>query len=198
VINNETSHRRAQLETLLNVEERVNAGVERGHSGVVRLVGISPRIGREQKPEHRSRRGGRAGMSRRESWVGGISEQRRDGRIRQTRPKLEVGELGIPAGDGSVVLRDGAVDAAATDAARRVARPLLDFDFGRARSEWERVHGEAAARIAAWLPSLPEGVRRYVQAHAYQRLHASGEGPYGADAVDGVLAVLGGELAARH
>jgi N-methylhydantoinase B len=97
-----------------------------------------------------------------------------------------------------VVLNDGAVDAAATDALRGTARAAMDFDFGQARGEWERVHGEAAARIAAWLPSLPEGVRRYAQAHAYQRLHAAGAGPYGADAVDSVLAALGGELAVRH
>ena len=55
----------------------------------------------------------------------------------------------------------------------------------------------AAERIAAWLPSLPVGVRRYAQAHAYQALHASGPGPYGDDEISAVLGTIGMEPAMR-
>jgi N-methylhydantoinase B len=82
-------------------------------------------------------------------------------------------------------------DAAATQALRqrmRLARGAPKaFDFGAARTEWERVHGEAPALIAAWLPSLPVGVRRYAQTLAYRRLHASGAGPYGVDDIRRVI-----------
>jgi N-methylhydantoinase B len=97
-----------------------------------------------------------------------------------------------------VVLNRDDVDQPATDRLRAVQRPTADFDFGPARSEWERVHGEAAACIAAWLPSLPAGVRRYAQAHVYQRLHAAGPGPYAAEQVDQVLSKLGAELTAQN
>ena len=73
-----------------------------------------------------------------------------------------------------------------------------DFDFGEARSEWERVHGTAAERIAAWLPSLPVGVRRYAQAHAYQRLRANGPGPYGSTQITAALEAIGSELKGRE
>jgi len=69
-----------------------------------------------------------------------------------------------------------------------------DFDFGPARSEWERVHGTAAERIAAWLPSLPVAVRRYAQAAAYRQLHETGPGPYRADAIAAALATVGAAL----
>ena len=65
------------------------------------------------------------------------------------------------------------------------------------RGEWERVHGVAADRIAAWLPSLPVGVRRYAQAHAYQALHARGAGPYDDDEISAVLGARGMEPAMR-
>ena len=49
-------------------------------------------------------------------------------------------------------------DAAATASLRAAPRAAGDaFDFGTARSEWERIHGEAAERIGAFLPSLPVG-----------------------------------------
>ena len=89
-----------------------------------------------------------------------------------------------------VAIDGDAVDLAATARLRNCQRPAGDFDFGQARGEWERVHGLAADRIAAWLPSLPVGVRRYAQAHAYQALHASGPGPYGDDEVTRCLACL--------
>ncbi len=87
------------------------------------------------------------------------------------------------------------VDLAETARLRNCQRATGDFDFGQARGEWERVHGLAADRIAAWLPSLPVGVRRYAQAHAYQALHASGPGPYRDDEVSAVLGTLGVESA---
>jgi N-methylhydantoinase B len=87
-----------------------------------------------------------------------------------------------------VVLDGDAVDEAATARLRGGQREPGGFDFGAARSAWERVHGIAAERIAAWLPSLPVGVRRYAQAQAYQQLHGSGPGPYDADQVAAVIA----------
>jgi N-methylhydantoinase B len=86
-----------------------------------------------------------------------------------------------------VVLDGDTVDAAATARLRAGQRATPDFDFGAARTEWERVHAEAAECIAAWLPSLPVGVRRYAQAHAYERLHATGPGPYAAEHVMAAL-----------
>jgi N-methylhydantoinase B len=94
-----------------------------------------------------------------------------------------------------VVIANGAVDAAATAALRGRRRNVgSGFDFGPARSEWERVHGEAAERIAAWLPSLPVAVRRYAQAEAYRHLHAAGAGPYRADAIAAALATVDAAL----
>jgi N-methylhydantoinase B len=96
-----------------------------------------------------------------------------------------------------VALIGGDGDKSATEQLRNRERTTHDFDFGAARCEWERVHGRAAACIAAWLPSVPAGVRRYAQAHAYQRLHATGPGPYDRDEVARVLGELGEELAVR-
>jgi N-methylhydantoinase B len=94
-----------------------------------------------------------------------------------------------------VAIAAGAVDAAATAALRaRPRNPEQSFDFGQARSEWERVHGLAAERIAAWLPSLPVAVRRYAQAEAYRHLHAAGAGPYRADAIAAALATVDAAL----
>jgi N-methylhydantoinase B len=92
-----------------------------------------------------------------------------------------------------VALADGAVDRAATMAlrARPGRRSPSDFDFGAGRSEWERVHGAAAERIASWLPELPAGVRRYAQAEVYRALHALGEGPYNSVAVETAIARVG-------
>jgi N-methylhydantoinase B len=89
-----------------------------------------------------------------------------------------------------VVLTGGEVDRAATDALRRGHREPHAFDFGTAREAWERAHGEAPARIAEWLPTLPAGVRRYAQSHVYQRLHAIGPGPYVARQIAGVIAEI--------
>ncbi len=88
-------------------------------------------------------------------------------------------------------------DLAETARLRNCQRATGDFDFGQARGEWERVHGLAADRIAAWLPSLPVGVRRYAQMHAYQALHARGAGPYDDDEISAVLGTLGMETAMR-
>jgi N-methylhydantoinase B len=92
---------------------------------------------------------------------------------------------------GVALTAAGEVDDAATAALRRRKRPASDgFDFGPARTEWERVHGEAAERIAAWVPGLPVAVRRYAQGEAYRQLHASGPGPYRADAIVAALAAV--------
>jgi hypothetical protein len=87
------------------------------------------------------------------------------------------------------------IDAKATAVLRGRRRNAGNrFDFGPARSEWERVHGLAAERIAAWLPSLPVAVRRYAQADVYRLLHESGPGPYTADTVAVALAAVGAAL----
>ncbi len=93
-----------------------------------------------------------------------------------------------------VALDGGEVDLAATARLRNGQRATTVFDFGQVRDEWERVHGLAAERIAEWLPSLPVGVRRYAQAHAYRRLQGNGPGPYRIDAINMVLDALGEEL----
>ncbi len=101
-----------------------------------------------------------------------------------------------------VAVANGAVDAKATAALRGPQRDIGDdsqgsFDFGLARTEWERVHGLAAERIAAWLPGLPVAVRRYAQADVYRRLHETGPGPYKADAVAVALTEVGAALGAQ-
>src|SRR5215207_468536 len=94
-----------------------------------------------------------------------------------------------------VALANGAVDVEATAALRGRPRPVApQFDFGPARSEWERVHGEAAERIAVWLPTLPVAVRRYAQAEAYRHLHQAGPGPYRADAISAALSAVDAAL----
>src|SRR5437762_4216532 len=94
-----------------------------------------------------------------------------------------------------VAITAGALDATATAVLRRRPRNVDSaFDFGPARSEWERVHGAAAERIAEWLPSLPVAVRRYAQAAAYRQLHEAGPGPYRADAIAAALATVGAAL----
>ncbi len=97
-----------------------------------------------------------------------------------------------------VALDGDEVDLVTTARLRSNQCATEDFDFGQARGEWERVHGLAADRIAAWLPSLPVGVRRYAQAHAYQRLHAGGSGPYEADSIAMVLGTISAELSSRR
>ena len=99
-----------------------------------------------------------------------------------------------------VVLTAGAIDAAATASLRarlRDARGALPaFDYGAARTAWERTHGAAAERIAAWLPRLPAGVRRYAQAAVYRRLHEGGAGPYGEEAIAAAIAAVEAALQA--
>ena len=94
-----------------------------------------------------------------------------------------------------VAITAGALDQAATAALRRRPRDVSDgFDFGPARGEWERAHGVAAERIAAWLPTLPVAVRRYAQAEAYRHLHETGPGPYRDGAIAAALAAVGAAL----
>ena len=90
-----------------------------------------------------------------------------------------------------VVLADGAVRShetqttRATMAAERGTRPA--FDFGPGRGEWEAEFGTAAERIAAWLPSLPEGVRRHAQAQVYRHLRETSPGPYDTAMIDNAI-----------
>jgi N-methylhydantoinase B len=89
-------------------------------------------------------------------------------------------------------------DDAAT-AARRATRAarhgtVLAFDYGSGRTAWEEVYGAAAEVIAAWLPSLPEGVRREAQGRAYQGLRESGPGPYDKAMTEQILGVIARQL----
>jgi N-methylhydantoinase B len=73
-------------------------------------------------------------------------------------------------------------------AVERRARP--QFDFGPGRTAWEEIYGVAAERIAAWLPSLPEGVRREAQAQIYQHLQETGPGPYDGAVTERVIRIV--------
>ena len=79
---------------------------------------------------------------------------------------------------------------------------LPAFDFGPGRSAWEATYGVAAECIATWLPTLPEGVRRYAQAEVYQYLRQSEPGPYDdvatQQAIARVAASLTGAMAGSH
>ena len=77
-------------------------------------------------------------------------------------------------------------------AARRGAWPA--FDYGPGRIAWEEIYGAAAEAIAAWLPSLPEGVRREAQGRAYEQLRGSGPGPYDKARTEQILGVIAGQL----
>jgi N-methylhydantoinase B len=97
-----------------------------------------------------------------------------------------------------VVLRGGVVDPTETvrlrqDLAKNRAPPGA-YDFGPGRTEWERVHGLAAALIADWLPSLGAGVRRYAQGQVYRHLHDAGPGPYDAALVQTILSKVAAQL----
>jgi N-methylhydantoinase B len=80
-------------------------------------------------------------------------------------------------------------------AAERGARPA--FDFGPGRDAWESRYGVAAECIAAWLPTLPEGVRRHAQAEVYQRLRESAPGPYDGAATQQAIHVVEENLPRR-
>jgi N-methylhydantoinase B len=101
-----------------------------------------------------------------------------------------------------VALSETAVDVAATRVLRdelRHARARQDlFDLGPARSDWERLHGDAPQRIAAWLPTLPAGVQRYAQSQVYRHLHASGPGPYAEHAIASAIGKTARALAGEH
>jgi N-methylhydantoinase B len=82
-------------------------------------------------------------------------------------------------------------DAAATVKLRAARRDSADaFDFGTARAKWEHIHGAAAERIGAFLPTLPVAVRRHAQAEIYRRLHETGPGPYQGEAVEAALGAV--------
>jgi len=97
-----------------------------------------------------------------------------------------------------VMLREGGVDSAATARRREQLKQAraapAAYDFGPARSEWERIHGTAAELIADWLPTLPAGVRRHAQGRVYRQLHEMGPGPYDVPDVQAVLQRLAAEL----
>jgi N-methylhydantoinase B len=74
--------------------------------------------------------------------------------------------------DYGVVLRDGVLDAAATEALRAAPRPARpDFDFGPERAVWETVFDDAAmgALVAALLP-YPPALRTSLRRDLFARL----------------------------
>ncbi len=93
-----------------------------------------------------------------------------------------------------VVVTNGEVEAAETQAlrarmaAQRAAPPA--FDFGPGRAAWEATYSTAAERIAEWLPTLAEGVRRHAQAEVYRQLQAAGGGPYDAAATQQAIELV--------
>jgi N-methylhydantoinase B len=88
---------------------------------------------------------------------------------------------------GVAIGEDEAATAArrAALAAKRKAQP--SFDYGPGRTAWEEIYGVAAEGIAAWLPSLPEGVRREAQGRVYHELRETGPGPYDGAATEQVM-----------
>jgi N-methylhydantoinase B len=93
-----------------------------------------------------------------------------------------------------VVIGDMAATAALRQRLRAARPPAEEFDFGAARRDWERCHGRAAEQIAAFLPNLPAGLRRYAQGEIYRHLHRGGPGPYGEAAISAALAAVGEAL----
>ncbi|HYZ23403.1 MAG TPA: hydantoinase B/oxoprolinase family protein, partial [Rhodopila sp.] len=77
-------------------------------------------------------------------------------------------------------------------AATRGARPT--FDYGPGRTAWEAAYGAAMRDVAAWLPHLPEGVRRYAQAEVYRLLQEAGPGPHGRDAAQRAIQAVSATL----
>jgi hypothetical protein len=100
-----------------------------------------------------------------------------------------------------VAIADGDVAASETTALRaniatqRATRPA--FDFGPGRSAWEATYGVAAEHIAAWLPTLAEGVRRHAQAEVYHQLRESGPGPYDGAATEQAMQLVETKLPAN-
>jgi N-methylhydantoinase B len=101
-----------------------------------------------------------------------------------------------------VALAEGKIDVAATWIVRARLKDgrgeLPAFDFGVARTEWERLHGAAAERIATWLPNLAAAVRRYAQSQVYHLLHTAGAGPYGEAAIEAAIAQVERTLHGNH
>ncbi len=101
-----------------------------------------------------------------------------------------------------VVIADGDLQESETQALRKSmtadggARSA--FDFGPGRGAWEQTYGVAAETIAAWLPSLAEGVRRHAQAEVYQQLREAGSGPYDSAATQRAIRVVETRLPTSH
>jgi N-methylhydantoinase B len=93
-----------------------------------------------------------------------------------------------------VVMTEGAVQSEETQALRSEMTAqrttLPSFDFGAGRGEWEATYGIAAEQVAAWLPTLAEGVRRHAQAEVYRQLCEAGPGPYDAAATQQAIQLV--------
>ena len=102
---------------------------------------------------------------------------------------------------GVVLDESGTLDRDATASLRAdrtaPAPEALSFDFGAARSAWEDRHAEAAALIAAWLPSLPAPLRRQGQTAVYRRLAACGDRALGPGVVRDAMEAVAADLAPR-
>jgi N-methylhydantoinase B len=80
--------------------------------------------------------------------------------------------------------------------AQRGRRPA--FDFGPGRGAWQERYGAAMQRVTEWLPTLPEGVRRYAQAEVYRQLQGTGPGPVDAASAKRAIAAVEATLPTRE
>jgi N-methylhydantoinase B len=74
--------------------------------------------------------------------------------------------------------------------------PRLGFDFGPGRTAWQERYGAAMQRVTDWLPSLPEGVRRYAQAEVYRQLQDATPGPVDTAGAERAIAAVAATLPA--
>ena len=101
---------------------------------------------------------------------------------------------GVAIGPGGV-LADETLALRAGILATRGPRP--GFDFGPGRTAWQDRYGAAMQCVTDWLPTLPEGVRRYAQAEVYRRLQDASHGPLDAVVAERAIAAVAATLPAH-
>ncbi len=100
-----------------------------------------------------------------------------------------------------VVIGANGVVADETQAARAqilsTRGPRTAFDFGAGRTAWQQRYGAAMQRVTEWLPTLPEGMRRYAQAEVYRQLQAAAPGPVDVALAEDAIAAVASTLPAH-
>jgi N-methylhydantoinase B len=94
-----------------------------------------------------------------------------DGLVSKERAESEYG----------VVIADREVDVAATASLRGPRRHDIEpgvIDFGATRTAWQARFGATTKLVSDWVWALPDGIRTEMKTLAYQRLAASGDGPF--------------------